>query len=327
MINFRFHVISLVAIFLALGVGVIMGTAVIDSAVVDRLESQQRGLEARIDDVTSENDALSRDLRELRQIDEAFADEGGPLLLQGALRATSVAIVAVKGTDEDLVADLVAQLDTADADVIAVLWLTDRLVLDDADEARDLAGVVGLAGEATLPALRTAMANRLAATLRGGPSSEAAGSVLPSLRREGFVEAERANGTGFETLPSFPAGTVAVVVGDAGADLSAEEGPVPLLRALIRTREDGLRSAPVLVAEPSAVLGKDGKELTAGLVRAVRDDGGGDLDDRVATVDVLEHMAGRLAAVLAIADLRTGKVGHYGRADGAAALIPSRVTA
>ena len=55
MINFRYHLVSIVAVFLALGIGIIMGTAVIDRAVVDRLERQQDDLDKRIDDVRSEN--------------------------------------------------------------------------------------------------------------------------------------------------------------------------------------------------------------------------------------------------------------------------------
>jgi hypothetical protein len=37
MINFRFHVVSLIAIFLALALGVVIGAGVIDRGVVDAL--------------------------------------------------------------------------------------------------------------------------------------------------------------------------------------------------------------------------------------------------------------------------------------------------
>ena len=40
MLNFRFHVVSLVAVFLALAIGIIMGSTVIDRALVDTLEEQ-----------------------------------------------------------------------------------------------------------------------------------------------------------------------------------------------------------------------------------------------------------------------------------------------
>ena len=42
MINFRFHVVSLIAIFLALALGVVIGAGVIDRGVVDTLEQPAR---------------------------------------------------------------------------------------------------------------------------------------------------------------------------------------------------------------------------------------------------------------------------------------------
>ena len=40
MINFRFHVVSLIAIFLALALGVVIGAGVIDRGVVDALDNR-----------------------------------------------------------------------------------------------------------------------------------------------------------------------------------------------------------------------------------------------------------------------------------------------
>ena len=47
MINFRFHIASLVAVFLALALGVVMGSTVVDRAIVESLRTQ-------IDDVRGE---------------------------------------------------------------------------------------------------------------------------------------------------------------------------------------------------------------------------------------------------------------------------------
>ena len=53
MINFRFHLVSLIAVFLALALGVVMGSTVIDRAVVN-------GLENRIKHVENKAEALAR---------------------------------------------------------------------------------------------------------------------------------------------------------------------------------------------------------------------------------------------------------------------------
>ena len=46
MINFRFHIVSLTAVFLALGIGLMLGTTFLDTATVDSLRERQEELEA-----------------------------------------------------------------------------------------------------------------------------------------------------------------------------------------------------------------------------------------------------------------------------------------
>ena len=51
MVNFRFHIVSLIAVFLAIGLGILMGSAVVKGAIVDRLDRE-------IDQVRKESDNL-----------------------------------------------------------------------------------------------------------------------------------------------------------------------------------------------------------------------------------------------------------------------------
>src|ERR671918_510521 len=46
MINFRFHIVSLTAVLLALGIGLVLGTTFLDDATVDELKDQLEGLES-----------------------------------------------------------------------------------------------------------------------------------------------------------------------------------------------------------------------------------------------------------------------------------------
>ena len=44
MINFRFHLVSLIAVFLALGLGILVGSTVVDQVIVDRLDREIRSV-------------------------------------------------------------------------------------------------------------------------------------------------------------------------------------------------------------------------------------------------------------------------------------------
>ena len=49
MINLRYHIVSIIAVFLALAIGVVMGTSFLGKATVDQLKTQISRAESRID--------------------------------------------------------------------------------------------------------------------------------------------------------------------------------------------------------------------------------------------------------------------------------------
>lgn len=348
MINFRYHLVSIVAVFLALGVGVIMGTAVIDSAVVDRLEAQQQSLEQRMAEVTQENDELRAEAGELREARDRLADEGGQRLLDGALGGAPVLVLGVRGVTADGLDDLRSIILTADADYQGTLWLTDRFVLDDEDERRDLAEALGFSEEANAASLRSAAISRLSLLLRrqvpaeqpaeepvapgdgadaGAPGAEqGAGddpdgtaavdaALVAALRDAGFLDVEGLDG---DSTPALPPGTRVVVLSGDSAEVPNADLAVPLVRALVRESATA-PAAPVLAVEatPETVEG------AATWLSAIRGDEL--LSARVSTVDNLDEFAGQLAAVLALQDLAAGRYGHYGRGEAAQRLLPAPV--
>ena len=59
MINFRFHLVSLIAVFLALGLGILVGSTVVDQVIVDRLDREIRTARRDTATVQAENRRLS----------------------------------------------------------------------------------------------------------------------------------------------------------------------------------------------------------------------------------------------------------------------------
>lgn len=337
MINFRYHVVSLIAVFLALAIGVIMGSAVIDRAIVDRLEDQQRGLEADVDEVQTENAALRRELGDLQETSEQLAVEGGQRLLAGALTDVPVLVLAVRGSESDAFDALQLLLASSGADRRGTLWFTDRFALDDDDEVRDLAAALDV-DEDRPEALRALALTRLATAMRraAGPAtvpiddpSVAATSsttttapaaapdltVIVALRDGGFVDFEPVEGAAEDVVP-ITAGTRLVLVSGPSASVPAIDLAAPLVEELLVERS-ALPNVALLAAEDRAPLDAPGATFIE-LVRAEDD-----LAGRLSTVDNLSDFAGRLAVVLAVGDLGEGRVGHYGRFTGAQRLLPA----
>ena len=336
MLNFRFHVVSLVAVFLALAIGIIMGSTVIDRALVDTLEDQQQALRGTLDDLTEENTSLRRELDDLREGSERLASEGGERLLADTLADVPVLVVAVRGVDTAVLDDLVQLLDTAGAVDQGTLWLTDRLLVDDEGELADLAESLGVPeGTASAEELRTATVQQVAAAIRGavqggGTSPDgqaqggggAAGSGLPGagaslgvlieLRSAGFLEYDAPDGGPDDVADLAVAGTRVVLVSGATAEVPDVDLAVPLARALVARGGSDEPAVALLAAEAVPPIDADVEAeppVQAAFVGVLRED---DVGDRLSTVDNLDAFAGRLAAVVAIQDLGAGRRGHYG---------------
>ena len=318
MINFRYHLVSIVAVFLALGIGIIMGTAVIDRAVVDRLERQQDGLRKDIDDVRSENSTLRSELKDERDVAQKLADEGSQVLLDGSLTGTPVLVVGVRGVETDGLDDLLALLTRAKADYRGTIWLKDRFTLDGDNERSDLAGALELPADTSAGALRTAAIKRLTDALRPttAPGPDSAAAIFPTLRKAGFLDYDAPEGMPADAFATLEPGTRIVVISGPNAPVPDRQLMVPFTRGLVDLRPDR-PAAPVLAVRGHPAASKDEDTF----IGPIRQDGA--VADHLSTVDDIDDFAGRLASVLALADLGAGRYGQYGRGPGAQRLLPA----
>jgi hypothetical protein len=295
-ISFRYHLITIMAIFLAIALGIVMGATFIQDPLLHQLQGQT-------DDLRRDNDNLRTDLARLgAQVAaiSAFGEQTLPVLLRGRLTGREVVLVSQQGARARDVQDAREALSDAGARIEAHLTLQPRILATDDRSRRDLAEVLGIDagsvssdGELTAAAL-DALATRLS---RGGGSlSDPESDPLLRLLAAGYLTAGDLSAGDAPAVGG--AGTVLVVIGGGEGAPAMEMDAVllPLLRSAVATGV-GL-----------AVESTDSEYPFVNLVRS--DD---DLADRVSTVDDLDLPPGRLALVLAIADLVDGgEVGHYG---------------
>ncbi len=139
MINFRFHVVSLIAIFLALALGVVIGAGVIDRGVVNALNTRLDKVEDRSNRLQDENDVLTK----RNEQTESMIGDLQPFSVSGRLLGDDVGVVAVRGVDGDRVSATVTAAQQADATATGTLWLEDKWALGDADSVKALQDALG----------------------------------------------------------------------------------------------------------------------------------------------------------------------------------------
>ena len=309
MIDFRYHLISIIAVMLSLALGILVGSGFIGDPLLEDLKD-------RADSVTRSNDrlrALGDDLR--RRIDEheEFAAAVGPLLLAQRLRGETLILVVHDGTDGGVVAGIEQELELAGAEISGTIRLSDRFRLDTAADRDQLALI--LRSVLTAPdELRAETGHVLGVRAAASAAAPFRPNELPDVTRfhavmDELQEAEFVSAT-FESPDRYvlPGASFVIIGGDTEPPrFPVEEITVALAAALT---EGG---SAALVAEPGTSVW--------GLVGAVRGDVS--VADTVATVDSAETLPGRLAVVLALAEADRGDPGHYGTKDGASGLIPA----
>ena len=101
-INFRYHVVSLAAVFLALAIGLVVGTAAANGPIADNLKDQFNNVSADNQQLRDQLDQRTADLNKASE----FATESAPVLLAGKLSKSPPVIVP--GTAVFLTADPMA---------------------------------------------------------------------------------------------------------------------------------------------------------------------------------------------------------------------------
>lgn len=293
MISVRAHIVSLVAVFLALALGVLLGSAGVSDRLLGALADRSADLGGQVQTLTIERDELAAAGRGA----EEFAGRIGPAAVRGLLQDRAVTVVSAGAHPDDLTA-VRSLLEAAGARASGEVALTPA-VGDPAraDQLRELTAQLLPAG-ARLPAASDT--GSLAGGLLGGvllaPAADPGITepVLTGLATAGFVT---------PAPPPAPADLVLVLTGGAldGVD-GAEAAAVTARLAAQLDRSGG-----------GAVLaGRTGSAEATGPVGVARADA--TVAEGLSTVDDVDQGSGRVAAVLALREQLDGRAGAYGSA-------------
>jgi hypothetical protein len=253
-VTFRFYVVSTVAFFLALAVGVVVGS-VLDGRIADSLQDRLGNVERSLDETVALMDDKNVEIDEMQR----YIESSAPFAVQGRLEDSATLVVAESGLDAAAIEDLVRRLRESGSRVEGIVWLEQRWDLDD---PADREAVDALLAESTDGAdaaeLRSALWNEL---LEGATPTvpDAVGST------SGTTAPDATTGSTETTVPDDAATTV-----PDGAETPPTEAPpttAPVTTTTVVERSPLLFEASTL------------RELAdAGLVRLQQLDGGAEGD-------------------------------------------------
>ena len=319
MIDFRYHLVSLIAVFLALAVGIVLGAGPLRDTIGETLTGQ-------VQDLREDRDRLRVDLENAQtDVNErnVYLEESAPVLLADALTDQRVAVVTVPGTQDDDVEAVRERLTQAGAQVVSQVAVTEAWTDPDTQSFRQtfagqLAGYLDPA-PADDASTETVMGLALGTALTGSDGnafSEDATTLMDLLTS---ADAPLVAVQGDLTDPA----DATVLVGPraaeppaADADPEAAEAAAQVLAAHVDLAE-GLAGS----GRGSVTVGAAASDLD--LVAAVRGDDAA--AGTVTTVDSVGEVTASISAPLALAVSIAGSTDAYGYQNGAEQPVPPRV--
>jgi hypothetical protein len=309
MISLRQHAFSLASVFLALAVGVVLGSGFLSDTLLSSLRDEKRDLYTQINGLNDQKNVLTEKLSAANNFDNQLVGR----IVHDALGGKTVVVFRTPDAKDDDVAAVSKLVGQAGGSVTGTVSLTQEFV--DANSAEKLRTVVN---SSILPAgaqLSTKLVDQgsqagdlLGITLLSNPNPTPAvedvqrDTVLAALRDTGFITYQPADHIG--------AANAAVVVTGGALPQDAGNQGVSVARFSAALAPHG--SGALLV-------GRDGSATGGAAVAVTRADGG--MAAAISTVDDVDTAPGRITAILGLHDLiNGGHVGQYGTGHGATSI-------
>jgi hypothetical protein len=310
-ISLRQHAISLAAVFLALAVGVFLGSGVLSDTVLSGLRSEKQDLGKQITTLTDERNALNEKLSAANDFDSQMAGR----IVRDALAGKTVVLFRTPDANDDDVDAISRLIGQAGGKVTSTIGLTQQFV--EANSAEKLRSVVD---SSVLPAGAQLSANLVD---QGSKAGDLLGIALlvdrnPAVRPVGDGERETVlaamRTTGFVTYDNDrdgfgPANTAVVITGGPLGDNAGNQGStVARFAAALAPHGAG-----------TVLVGRDGSASGTSAVAVTRSDAG--MAAAVTTVDDIGAESGRITTLLGLQSLiNGGRAGQFGTGPGATAL-------
>ncbi len=310
MIDFRYHLVSIVAIFLALSVGIVLGTTLLKEPAIDTAETLANQLRVS-------NNELRAELKTVQGRDvanDAFVPADTPRLVRDALAGERVVIVEAPGSSASMREAVQQVITESGATVSGRVALTDKYV--DATQSLfvdTLATDVKPVDMTFLP--EDTPHDKAAAVLAGaivtgdpaqvGKTNPAAAGILDTFQRGGLI-----------TFTEQPAKRADLAVLIAPAEPYTGEGAAPQAAAVV-SMATGLDEA----GRGTVVTGPVSSSAAGGAIAALREDAVA--VEKVSTVDNADMPAGRVVVVYALREQLSGASGQYGMGPGVSGIEPS----
>lgn len=304
MIDFRYHLVSIIAVFLALGLGLFIGSTSLQNAVVGNIENQ-------VKTANSQNQALQKRLanqgkQQLR--DSAFIDSVAPFAVENRLTPVqSVSVISlpgVSGSTADAIAKLVQEANGTVAsqvdlqpDFVNPSSSTQTLLTSLASRLRPTGVHLPVGGTGS---------QRAAAELAAVLATKPGGSSVPAAQAQSvlsaFADANMINVHG--AVSDIRPASLTVLLVPAPSGVAKGDGTSVSNVAAALQHDLSADAVGAVVAGPA------GAAQSSGLLSQAKSAAGRPAN--LATVQSADTTGGQVAVIFALVEVFEGRSGDFG---------------
>ena len=318
MIDFRYHLVSIVAVFLALALGIVLGSTELQPAAYRFLNSTTAKLQNELNQVSSQRATAQQQAN----AGESYAQAVEPAVLHDLLAGHRLLIVTEPGAESSVVSGIITAANDAGASVTGQINLqpkffdTSATTQDSLNQTTlDVAQTASLQLDTSAtyqqPAAQVIASEILTTAPEPAGSPAGGGQGTAAAMLQAYAASQFLSTTG---QPAVPANLV-VVVTPQNAPSAGTADPLDQVLILLVQELSAKSSATVVVGSSAG----SGAGSPIAVLRS------NSMSSQVSTVDDADLASGQTVAMQALAArLAGGKAGSYGfTANGASAIAPS----
>lgn len=279
-IDMKYHIASLIAVFLALGIGILVGSAVLGSNVNDVIMNQQKQM---VDDLNRNFEKMRKDnllaqdeianYKASLTVSNDFEKQILPLLVNGKLQGKQIAIVET--SNYGIHEDWINTLKMAGAKVTSITTVLEGFDLKNEDDRKEIATKLMLS-DSTEPSVTKEISKEIAVCVMSAQNIE----NLHYFEQRGMIKTSGEYGVPLDAV---------ILVGGSQVEMNDRQLiiDIPMMNYFL--------------AQKVSVYGVETSDVTYSYMKNYQ-------KLKVSTVDNIDMIPGQVSLVLAV----YGKPGNYG---------------
>lgn len=319
MIDFRYHLVSIVAVFLALAIGIVLGSTALQGSTIDFLRKTSDSLQSQLNAAH----AASSNYEQAMNADDAFLQTAEPKLLNGMLTGEKILLVTEPGAPSSVIDGIQKAAGLSGAAITGTIALQPKFndvsgtTKSSLSQLNDLAGSYGIGlvpGADPQTTYQEDAAQVIAAAVLQKPAdvprlaAADAQTLLNAYAQAGYLTF-----TGTPAAAPADRASLAVIVTAPAASTDGPKNPADEVLLAVAGRFATASSA-TLVAGPTMTAPQ-----TTSPVSVLRNSS---VSGQVSSVDNAETLVGQISSIWALANQLQGeKPNSYG-VSGASAVGP-----